>query len=328
MTLHQLRIFWAVAHAPTLTQAAKQLGLTQPSLSQQLSKLEESVGAKLYDRTGNQMTLTDAGRFLLRKTESILADIDEAESGVKGYGEGVRSTIRLAGISSVIRLLLPPALRRLDSKFPEIDLDVHEVAPPDTLEMLFGRRVTMGLVASNSVAQASVPFKQVPIAEDPYYFAVPKGIDLTRVNDPDADLPEAERAVVNRCIQFSFGTQHTRRVEEWYRQILPRHRLVAQCRTYEMALSMVQAGLGVCLVPAFTVQTASGPIGGIDLYATLQPPRAIVAVMPSQYVHAEPHVSLIGALREVAAEVKHPPVRPMPHFLNRATVAARSPAPA
>ena len=60
MTLHQLRIFWAVAHAATLTQAAKQLGLTQPSLSQQLSKLEESVGAKLFDRSGNQMTLTDA----------------------------------------------------------------------------------------------------------------------------------------------------------------------------------------------------------------------------------------------------------------------------
>ena len=49
MTLHQLRIFWAVAHAETLTKAAKQLGLTQPSLSQQLSKLETTVGARLFD---------------------------------------------------------------------------------------------------------------------------------------------------------------------------------------------------------------------------------------------------------------------------------------
>src|SRR5204863_125857 len=109
---------------------------------------------------------------------------------------------------------------------------------------------TIGLVASNSVAQSSVPFKQIPITQDPYFFAVPKGIDLSKVCDPDEDLPPAERAVVNRCIQFSFGTQHTRRVEDWYRQILPRHRVVAQCRTYELALSMVQAGLGVCLVPA------------------------------------------------------------------------------
>src|SRR5688500_2889366 len=57
MTLHQLRIFWAVAHAVTLTEAAKQLGLTQPSLSQQLSKLETTVGTALFDRTPVQMTL-------------------------------------------------------------------------------------------------------------------------------------------------------------------------------------------------------------------------------------------------------------------------------
>ena len=53
LTLHQLRIFWAVAHSETLTKAAKQLGLAQASLSQQLGKLETNVGTLLFHRRSN-----------------------------------------------------------------------------------------------------------------------------------------------------------------------------------------------------------------------------------------------------------------------------------
>ena len=66
ITLRRLQIFWVVAHSETLTKAAKQLGVAQPSLSQQISSLEGSVGAKLFERRSNRMTLTEEGRNLLR----------------------------------------------------------------------------------------------------------------------------------------------------------------------------------------------------------------------------------------------------------------------
>jgi len=320
ITLHQLRIFWAVAHAETLTRAAKQLGLTQPSLSQQLSKLESAVGARLFDRTPNQMALTDAGRFLLRKAEYILSNVEEAEEGLREFTEGTRATLRLAGVNSVLRVLLPPALSSLRSTFPDIELDIHEVAPADALELLYGRRVNIGLLASNSIAKASVGFHQTPIAEDPYVFAVPSGIDLTHVTDPDGDLTEAERKIVNSCIQFTFGTQHTRKVELWYSQVLPRHRLIAACRTYEMALAMVQAGLGVCLAPAFTAHGAGmAPIPGVTFYRTTEVSRRLVALMPSQYVRVEPYRSFVNALQIAGRDVELPPFLETPPFLFRAT---------
>ena len=319
MTLHQLRIFWAVAHAETLTKAAKQLGLTQPSLSQQLSKLETSVGARLFDRTPNQMALTDAGRFLLRKAEYILSNVDEAEEGLREFTEGVRANIRLAGINSVLRVLLPPAAKRLRVEFPEVEFDIHETAPADALELLYGRRVNVGLVASNSIAKASVGFHQVPIAEDPYVFAVPSGIDLAGIGDPDAELPPAHQKILNSCIQFTFGTQHTRRVEHWYSQVLPRHRLTAACRSYEVALAMVQAGLGVCLVPAFTAHFGNaGSLGGVSLYRSTEANRRIVALMPSQYQRVEPYRSFIEALQQTGREVRLPAVLDAPPFLERA----------
>ena len=55
ITLSQLRTFWAVAHSPSLTRAAKQLGVTQPSLSQQLAKLEATLGARLLERSGGEI---------------------------------------------------------------------------------------------------------------------------------------------------------------------------------------------------------------------------------------------------------------------------------
>ena len=122
-------------------------------------------------------------------------------------GNGTRATIRLAGLNSVLRVLLPPALKRLGNSFPGLEFDIHEAAPAEALDLLYGRRVTVGLVAANSIASASVGFRQVPVASDPYVFAVPASIDLEGVADPDHELSEQQADILNSCIQFTFGTQ-------------------------------------------------------------------------------------------------------------------------
>src|SRR5207244_4146945 len=112
MTLHQLRIFMAVAQSSTLTRASKQLGLAQPSLSKQLAGLEDGLGTRLFDRGHNRMILTDAGRLLLRHAQSVLKEIDEAEAGLREFAAGKRAIVRIAGINSVIKALVPDALER------------------------------------------------------------------------------------------------------------------------------------------------------------------------------------------------------------------------
>ena len=103
ITIAQLRVFWAVAHSESLTRAAKQLGVTQPSLSQQLAKLEAALGGRLFDRVNNQLVLTDAGRFLLRKAEVVLAELDEAEAGLAEFKMGRRSRIAIGALASIAR---------------------------------------------------------------------------------------------------------------------------------------------------------------------------------------------------------------------------------
>ena len=114
MTLHQLRIFLAVAQSTTLTRASKLLGLAQPSLSQQLARLEESIGARLFDRAKNRMVLTVAGRVLLRHAQSVIREVTEAEADLREFAAGRRSIVRIAGLNSVIKALLPD---RADQSF-------------------------------------------------------------------------------------------------------------------------------------------------------------------------------------------------------------------
>ena len=316
MTLHQLRIFWAVAHAKSFTKASKLLGLAQPSLSQQISKLEKDVGAQLFNRDRNQMNLTDAGTFLARKTELILSSVEEAVVGLKEFSEGSRGVIAVGALSSIARNLIPNAVHRLAAIFPDVELDIHETAPAEALDLLYGRRLNIAMLATDSIASSSSSFHQTSIVTDPYVLAVPRGIDLSKIENVEKDLEIPERTVINSTIQFNFGSQHKRRIEEWYQRMLPHYRVVSQTRTYEVALSMVQEGLGVAVVPALTATVGPGRSFDVTLYRTTLPDREIVALTQSQYVRVEPYASFLKVLEEAGKQLGLPTLQGVPPLME------------
>jgi len=314
LTLHQLRIVWAVAHAETVSRAAKQLGLSQPSLSQQIAKLEASIGHMVFERRAGRMTLTEIGTFLVERAEQVMREVQALEDGLNGFAGGAR-TIGIAGISSPVRVLLPPALHRFHADYPDVGFDLHETSPGDVLAMLYARRVNVGIVAASSIAQASMGFVQVPLLDDPYVLVVPEALRLDKVTSQDK-LGAEQRAILNSAIHFIYGTQHQKRIEEWYQTILPGHRVIAKCRSFEVAVAMVRAGLGVCLAPALSCFAGDTLLPGIRLYdVALGIPRPLVALVPSQYRHLAPYSALIDALQHIAHHRVRPGIAPPPPFL-------------
>ena len=316
MTFHQLRIFWAVAHAKSFTKASKLLGLAQPSLSQQISKLEKDVGTLLFNRDRNQMNLTDAGSFLARKTELILSSVEEATVGLREFSEGSRGVIAVGALSSIARNLIPNAVHRLVEIFPDVELDIHETAPAEALDLLYGRRLNIAMLATDSIASSSSSFHQTATVTDPYVLAVPRGIDLSNIENVERDLRTPERTVINSTIQFNFGSQHKRRIEEWYQRVLPHYRVVGQTRTYEVALSMVQEGLGVAVVPALTAIVGPDSSFDVTLYRTTLPDREIVALTPSQYVRVEPYACFLKVLQEAGKALVLPSLQDIPPLMK------------
>jgi DNA-binding transcriptional LysR family regulator len=148
-------------------------------------------------------------------------------------------------------------------------------------------------------------------------FAVPRSIKLAGLADVSAAPPETAR-ILNSCVQFNFGTQHALRVQQWYQRVLPAHRIVAHCRTYEVALELVRAGFGVSLVPALTAFPAKGSLDGIELFATDHGMRHTVAVLADQHLRLTPYKQLVEALQVAGRNVVLPPVSPMPRLIASA----------
>ncbi len=321
-TLNQLRIFLAVAHTQSLTRAAKLLDQTQPSLSQHIAKLEDAVGQSLFERGRGQFELTDAGAFLCRRAEIIMAEVDEAVAGLEAHTKGTRGVLSVGALSSIARNLLPAAQASLAERFPDLEFDVHEVAPGEAIEMLYARRLTVAVVAAGSVASSTLAFSRTDVFGDPYVLAVPRGLDLSAISDPMAELLPEARRVLNGVLQFTFGTQHQLRIADWYRRFLPDHRVVGRVRSYELALAMVQAGRGVAIVPALSARIAADVRYDVTLYDIALEQRNVVALMPSQYRGTEPHASFIAALRCAGAAIALPAVAAVPPFLRPGSASA------
>ena len=96
------------------------------------------------------------------------------------------------------------------------------------------------------------------------------------------------------------------------------HRIVAHCRTYDVALELVRAGFGVCLAPALTAHQVAGSLDGIELYATDHGNRRTVAIIADQYLRLAPYKGLVEALQAAGRSLEMPPVLPMPKVLAQA----------
>ncbi len=127
MELHQLRYFVAVAETGSFTRAAERVGVTQPTLSEQVIRLEgktHGVGRRLFDRLGRKVVLTDAGHELLGRAQAILAAVDEAERVVRDSTEGGR--LRVGAIPTIAPFVLPAAVLRFSKAHPGIRLQLQE----------------------------------------------------------------------------------------------------------------------------------------------------------------------------------------------------------
>src|ERR1700679_1444165 len=107
MELHQLRYVCAIAETGSFSRAAERCQGAQPSLSQQVLKLEKDLGAKLFDRLGRGVRLTEAGRAFVPRARSILQQMEAARSSVADNNAGVSGSVSVGVIPTIAPYLLP-----------------------------------------------------------------------------------------------------------------------------------------------------------------------------------------------------------------------------
>src|SRR5271154_1425527 len=136
MEFHQLRYVCAIADTGNFSRAAERCQITQPSLSQQILKLEEDLGAKLFDRLGRSVRLTEAGRAFLPPPPSTLSPKATARSSVADKCAAVRGSVAVGVIPTIAPYLMPRYTTAFTKKYPEAKLRIVEETTPILIEGL------------------------------------------------------------------------------------------------------------------------------------------------------------------------------------------------
>ncbi|OIJ67454.1 LysR family transcriptional regulator [Streptomyces mangrovisoli] len=131
-----LRVLRTVAVTGSFSAAGRELGCTQPAVSQQMKALEASVGTPLLVRNGRAMRLTEAGEALVRHATGILAGLTAAEEEVAAIAGLRAGRVRLVSFPSGSSTLVPTALAALRAAHPGTRVSLEEAEPPQSVEML------------------------------------------------------------------------------------------------------------------------------------------------------------------------------------------------
>ncbi|MDB6064161.1 MAG: Transcriptional regulator, LysR family [Pedosphaera sp.] len=272
MEMHQLRYVVAVARAGNFSRAAEQCHVSQPSLSQQVQKLEEELGERLFERMKREAKLTPAGDAFLRRALRILEEVDTARreaTDAKALGCGV---VTFGVLPTIAPYLLPEAMTAFTRQFPGIQIVVEEDTTARLLKLALAYEIDFAL-ASQPIQDERLEVQALFTEE--LLLALPPGHPLARKREVNASDLTGERIIVMKeghCLGdqvLSFCDRRGVRPDISFRS--------SQLETIQ---SLVRAGLGCSLIPAMAAQSKHG-----DLHRSLSAPRPnrrVVAVWPKQ----------------------------------------------
>jgi DNA-binding transcriptional LysR family regulator len=163
ISLRQLRVFEIAASNKSFSKAAKSLHLTQPGVSMHIKDLERNIGMRLFERLGNKLTVTDAGREFLARTREIMRALKDAEDALDSMRGLRRGRINLA-IVSTAKYFVPQLLAQFGKDIPELEIRLAVNNRDSVIEQLAANEVDMAIMGRSpqTLDTVALPFAQNP----------------------------------------------------------------------------------------------------------------------------------------------------------------------
>jgi LysR family transcriptional regulator, hydrogen peroxide-inducible genes activator len=250
MEFHQLRYVCAIAETGSFSRAAERCQVAQPSLSQQVLKLEEDLGAKLFDRLGRSVRLSEAGRAFLPHARSVLNQMEAARSSVADKYADVRGSVAVGAIPTIAPYLMPRTTAAFAKKYPEAKLRIVEATTPVLVESLRNLSIDLAILA---LPLRHKDLEVFPIHSEPLFAVLPR--DHPRAEAKSLALRELRGASFvmlrdGHCFRdLSLAACSHARVTP---------RIAFESNQFSSVLGMVAAGVGVSLVPEMAVDRNAG----------------------------------------------------------------------
>jgi DNA-binding transcriptional LysR family regulator len=243
MELRHLRYFVVLAQELHFGRAASRLSISQPPLSVAIRQLEESVGARLFDRNSKEVRLTPAGQTLERSARLLLRQADEAALEARDVSEGSAGRLRIGFVGAMLYRGLPQALVRFQAAHPGVRVALSELNSLQQITELMQDRLDVGFVHNSRMPPELL---RTLVISEPFVACVPADHPLARrrsvavesLRDQPFVLfsreasPDYHERILGICARAGFRPEVRHEVRHWL-----------------SVVSLVSQGMGVALVP-------------------------------------------------------------------------------
>jgi DNA-binding transcriptional LysR family regulator len=313
LDLRHLVALKAIADEGSFGRAAEHLGYTQSAISQQIATLERIVGLRLVERPGGPrpISLTEAGRILVRHAEAIEARLLAAKADMLALEAGDAGQLRVGTFQSVGTRILPTLLRRFSEAHPAVEVVLRESADEsELLEMI--ERGELDLTFWTLPVGAE-PYESVELLRDPYVLVVPAGSPLAELKR----TPTLKEIALQPLVGFNHCSAMDE-VESCLAGTGRQPNVVFRSDNNGTVQGLVGAGVGVSVAPLLTVDEDDPRTALIDIRGRI-PARVIGLVWHGDRHRSAAAEAFVETALEVCAELadgvpSHPrgPREPLP----------------
>ena len=279
LDVHKLRVLREVAAQGSFSGAATQLFFSPSAVSQHIAALEEQAGTRLLTRGPRGVRLTDAGSLLVRHADAILRRLDDAESELAALLALRAGRLRLASFTSVGATLLPQAIAAFRAEHPGAEISLIDAEPDSAIDALRRGDVDLALVFNYNV-QEIVDADGIDLIEvlvEPIRAVVPSNHALAASEEPVAlgDLADEPWIQCN-------SPQCRLLLERAAREAGFTPAVAFHTDDYPTAIALVDAGVGVALLPAIALRSLPSGVRALTLGSPLLTRHVLAAVPPGQ----------------------------------------------
>ncbi|MEN8166814.1 MAG: selenium metabolism-associated LysR family transcriptional regulator [Pseudomonadota bacterium] len=250
MADRRLQVFHTVARLLSFTKAAEALHMTQPAVTFQVRQLEEYFNTRLFDRTHNRISLTDAGERVFEYADRIFDLYSDMENSVREMTGEIRGALTIGASTTIAEYMLPALLGNFGARYPEVTIHLRVSNSDGIVSMVENNTIDLGVV-------------EAPVGNKNLVVEVCREDRLVAIVPPNHDLADKEQVEFSELIAYPFICREegsgTREVINEY---MNKHlddcgtslNITMELGSPEAVKGAVEAGMGVSVVSRATVQ--------------------------------------------------------------------------
>lgn len=247
--IRQLRYFIAIVEERKISAAAKRLHMSQPPLSQQLKAMEEELGAKLFERSGKFLELTEAGKALYKKAYQITQLMEEIKTEVKEVGKGVNGRLTI-GVNTFSVSRLPYLLKQFQKQYPNITYKIQQNESSHLCQLVRDRMVELAIIRLPLNLE---DFSVLHLYNEPFCFITSKKQTFT---DQEVSLDEMQQYPLLFPSTEGLGVHYL--IVEAFSRAKLQPAIVGECSDISLLLNLVESGFAASIVPETLLETYRG----------------------------------------------------------------------